>query len=58
MIWRPYIKSEPWDDDAEALPYVFMTVFDWPHILPCREIGAREGDEIVWTEAGIVEGVR
>lgn len=25
VIWRPYIECEPWEDDPEALPYVFMT---------------------------------
>lgn len=25
MIWRPYLECEPWEDDTEALPYVFMT---------------------------------
>lgn len=27
VIWRAYLECEPWDDDAEALPYVFMARF-------------------------------
>lgn len=27
VIWRPYLECEPWEDDVEALPYVFMTFF-------------------------------
>lgn len=27
VISRAYIECEPWDDDVEALPYVFMTRF-------------------------------
>lgn len=58
VIWRPYIKCEPWEDDVEALPYVFMTQYFIGHTsyLVERQVPGRVMRQFGWRK-GLPRGL-